>query len=58
MLRTTQNLERRTSFFVTRTTSPGEFHAFLKNKEQYFLSIEVDYKNYTGNVTLIPWFIH
>jgi len=44
--------------FATRTPAPGEFHPFLKNKIKYFLSNKVDYKNYAGNVTLIPWFMH
>jgi len=30
----------------------------LKNKIKYFLSNEVHYNNYTGNATLIPWFLH
>jgi len=50
-------LERQPCVFVTWKLTPVELHPFLKNKK-YFLSIEVDHKNYAGNVTLIPWFVH
>jgi len=30
----------------------------MKNKKQNCLSVKIDYKNYTGNLTLIPLFVH
>ena len=30
----------------------------FEKQKQYFISNRVDYKTYTWNVTLIPWFVH
>jgi len=45
--------------FLSHKHQPGvNFTHFFKLKRIYFLPIKIDYKNYTGNVTLNMLFVH